>query len=143
MILNMLKDPTTPQSKRRNLLGELPRENGCYLVNRIPVGPKLTQMAQRWTSSTEALERRDGASLLGGVDGGILRQVLQQLALVDRNCVVRALALRALGSSGDQVMLDLLESYPPPSQGTNIRDAERVQQALDAARERLRRKFAK
>lgn len=141
LILGLLKDPATPDLERRHLLGNVAGENGFYSMNRIPVGPELAQVAQQLASSADALERRGGAGLLGGANSGTARLLLQQLALADPDLDVRAAALRALGYGGDRASLQMLEGYTPAQEGGNAGQVERLRQAFEAARERLKKRF--
>jgi hypothetical protein len=140
-VLSKLKDPATSSSERRELLSGLAGENGFYSASRLPVGPELAQLAQRLVVSGDSDDRQGGAGLLGSVDSPASRSILQQLAMTDADGDVRVTAVRALGYTGDRTTLQLLETYALPVQNANEGELKALKQAVEIARERLRKKF--
>jgi hypothetical protein len=148
LILGLLTDPATSAADRQGLLQQVGGNGGFYSMNRIPVGDELAQVAYRLAGSTDVAERLGGAGLLGGLDAVQSRGVLHQIILNDADFGVRTSALRSLGYVGDRATLQLLEnSLLPAAPAATPENAARtwqhtaMSQALEAAKERLKKRF--
>ncbi len=143
LILGLLTDPATSPQDRQELLGQIGSSGGFNFTNRIPVSGELAEVAFRLSGSQEVAERQGAAGLLGGLDSVQSRTDLQRLAFGDADLGVRATALRSLGYVGDQATLHLLESRPPPPTpaGGNAWAHKALMQSLEAAKERLKKRF--
>jgi len=148
LILSLLTDPATSAIDRMGLLQGIGGNSGFYSMNRIPVGDDLAQVAYRLAGSADVSDRMGGAGLLGGVDAVQSRNALQQIALNDADPGVRTSAFRSLGYVGDRGTLQLLENavLPPapaatPENPVGSWQHTMMKQALDSAKERLKKKF--
>ena len=127
---------------RAVILNALAGNSGMFSgLDRVPMTPALCDLAERFASSADPIERSAGAGLLGGVDTQKSRDRLQEIVNSESNTKVLAAAIRALGRNGDKANYDTLKSFQNSRSSAQLGSGSAVGRALVAAISRLERKL--
>jgi HEAT repeat protein len=140
--MKQLDDASTSADTRRRLLrilGGGSRE--IFSIESLPVTGRLAEIAFQYASGATQQDRSAAAGLLAGIDSPESRAALGRLA-ADADWQVRETAIRSLAVVGDAETLAWLESLAAVT-GSNDWEKQRMQAAIDDAKEKLGKKLAK
>jgi len=141
-LLAKLTDTGTPNDMRERILYVLGGGSRKLFPSlNVPVQGRLADTAFQYAATGDTRERQAGAGLLGAVDTTESRTVLYRLAATDTEFRVREEAIHSLGTAGDRETLVWLDTFQTTIRDLEPWEKEKLQAAVDGAREKLAKKF--